>query len=127
MKSLVSTLLVVLCTTSAGCAEYAYLELEVRNNPPTAYEVNSNRIEMYVGTSIIVFADPESSVRTDFSDNGGVVELRSQDSSVLDVRPVTGRDRFLLGGNNPGQTCLEVWVKDEFQECIPAFIRGYDE
>ena len=126
MKRGLRTCLMGLALCSSGCAEWDYLRVDVISAPANA-DVSSTDITIDVGSAVVVYVDPESSVRTDYSDNGDVVDLRSTNSSVLEVREVDGRDRWAFIGRWPGDACVEVIVKGEYQECIPAQVRGYDE
>jgi hypothetical protein len=114
--------LVFLLATSGGCAEYDYLEFNVLNDPPLNVEIDANQIDIYVGNAVYVSVDPVSSVRTDFADDRKVVHLRSESSQVMEVRQGDGDDRWVFSGNQPGDTCVVVEVKGEWQECIPATV-----
>ena len=125
MKGRLSRLALGALLVLSGCAEWDYLRVEVISAPGNA-DISSSEITLDVGSAAVVYVDPESSVRTDYSDNGGVVELRSTNSSVLEVREVDGRDRWAFIGRWPGDACVEIIVKGEYQECIPAVVRSYD-
>ena len=48
------------------------------------------------------------------------LDLDSQDGDVLQVVPGSGTYNFVLIGIREGETCIEVEVDFEVQECIPV-------
>ncbi len=108
--------LVVACSPS-----YDGVDIETATSPPSAVFVNSREVEIPAGVSVLVEARVRSSNRHEF-DASYDVELRSDDRNILRVEPGGARAEFILIGVRPGNTCVEVVVDDDIEDCIDTVV-----
>lgn len=107
----------------SGCSSYDSLDIDLLSSPPATVDIDPTRIEIPAGVSVLVYAFPVSANNTDYNERKVKLRLRSDDPFVFDVRETGEADEFILIGVMPGQTCMEVSVMGEVEECIPVRIR----
>lgn len=112
-------LLTLLATAAVGCApQYRAITFQLRSQPPHPVQLDDEQIEISVGVAASVRAVLHSSTMIEYVDEP--LDLDSQDGDVLQVVPGSGTYNFVLIGIREGETCIEVEVDFEVQECIPV-------
>lgn len=113
--------LAILVALAACSPNYDGVDLETTTSPPTTVFVSSREVELPAGVSVLVEARARSANRHSY-DASYDVELRSDDRNVLRIEPGVARSEFLLIGVRAGNTCIEVIVDDELEDCIDAVV-----
>ena len=119
----------VLCSCAllalAACGDdgprYAGLEFDVISAPPVPVSVTNNAIDISAGISVKVEVTPLSS--EDRYTNRHQLDLRPRNLDVLAVYLTEDPRNFVLVGVRPGETCLDVLINRDEQECIPVRVR----
>jgi hypothetical protein len=102
--------------------EYKELTFTETNQPPPGYDtiVESDIIVLSPGIVQAVKADVE--YKGDRYLRGSFVDLSSQNENIFGVFSMGKKNQFLLIGRGEGQTCMEVTVNGEWEECIDVTI-----
>lgn len=113
--------------TALGCADdeprYAGLEFDVVSSPPTPVSINTTHIELVEGIAVRVDVEPVS--RGERYHERDRVALRARDAERFAVYLGEEHDRsFVFVGLRPGESCLEVTINRELEECIPVRVRA---
>lgn len=115
----------VLATSTLACTpDYGTIELEAISSPPGYVVVDryGSDLEIPAGTAVVVRTDIDSSTRTEY-DSANRLDLLSRDRSVATTFRRPNRWEFVIVGLNPGQTCLEVVIDGDAEDCIPMLVR----
>lgn len=109
----------------AACGDdgprYAGVEFDVNSAPPVPVSLTNNAIDISAGISVKVEVTPLSS--EDRYTNRHQLDLRPRNPDVLFVYLTEEPRNFVLVGVRPGESCLEVIINREEQECIPVRVR----
>mgnify|MGYP001767691450 CR=1 FL=1 len=115
-------LLVLGAEACATDAEYDWLRLTKTSWSPAGYEtyVGSDQIELPAG----IVQEVEAKVEYKGSRYliGSYVELSSQNDYIFSVFSMGKKNEFLLVGRTRGQTCMDVTVNGEWEECIDVAV-----
>lgn len=124
MRRLVRTIgCSLLLVSSVACKpDYGGMIIEPLSTPPVTVTVQSTLIEMPAGIAIAIEARPRSSSSESYPE-GTRVDLISQDREVLVVQRREDRRQFVLVGVAAGDTCLEVQLDGDAQECIEVSVQ----
>ena len=117
-RQLAQALVVAACGLGVGCGpSYERLDIDLLTDPPRSVALGSV-IELSLGTVAVIRVEPISSSE-DYDDDVHV-SLESRDDSVLTVEPALEDHSFALIAMGEGETCVEVFVDHELEECLPA-------
>lgn len=109
-----------------GCADdeprYAGLEFDIVSAPPTPVSIQTTSIELVQGVAVRVDVTPVS--RGQRYRERDLLSLRSRDAERFAVYAGEESDRsFVFVGLRAGESCLEVTINRDLEECIPVRIR----
>ena len=122
MKRLVSVCaLVALGACGEDGPRYAGVEFDVISAPPVPVSITNNAIDLTAGISVKVEVTPLSS--EDRYENRHQLDLRPRNLDVLAVYFTEEPRKFVLVGVRPGDTCVDVLINRDEQECIPVRVR----
>lgn len=98
--------------------EYEELSFTELSTPPIGYYtyVGPERIELPSG--ILQAVEAEVEYGGDRYLIGSFIDLDSRNENIFLVIPMKEKNQFLLIGRTPGQTCMNVTVNGEREECI---------
>mgnify|MGYP000614946603 CR=1 FL=1 len=102
---------------------YDHLEIDLVSAPPVPVRVESDEIELPVGVAIVVDVEPKSANDYEYFKDDEV-ELDPQDRQVLRVDPTADPRRFVITGVKVGQTCIDIEVLGEREQCVPATVQA---
>jgi hypothetical protein len=112
---------VITCVLVSACAEdrqvYAGTEFEVQSAAPSAASFEPDLIQIEAGQAVKVRAEPRSSGEIAYTELD-LLSLRPQNVGALDVYSTEVDHEFVFVANEPGQTCVEVIINREREECI---------
>ena len=102
---------------AAACSpSYGTVEFYAVSTPPVGVTVRSFFIELPAGVAAVVRAAPDSENNNPYEDYK--MDLFARDHDILTVERRPSRREFVLIGNNPGTTCLEVIIDGRTEDCI---------
>jgi hypothetical protein len=109
-----------------GCADdeprYAGLEFDVVSAPPTPVSLQTSSIELVEGVAVRV--DVTIVSRGERFRDRDLLTLRPREAERFAVYRGEESDRsFVIVGLRAGDSCLEVTINRELEECIPVRIR----
>lgn len=119
MTRLVPAALLAAALLPACGPQYQTITFELRSQPPLPVRISADEIEIPAGIAVSVHATLESSTRIEFVPDDAL-DLDSQDRGILLSDATPGSHNFVLVGVAVGETCLQVEVEYEEQECIPV-------
>lgn len=123
MRRMSVCLMATLGALPCGCRpsepEYDYFTLREPTNPPGPAVVTPREIELVEDTAAAFKSWPVSGNEIEY---GGPedFDIRSRDESVMAVYPASDDYQWVVHGVRPGETCIEVVVRDVVEDCIPA-------
>ncbi len=122
MKTRATIALTSLIMMLAACGpEYSSLDTEVLVSPPSGSDIRSSRIELPAGTAALIKVFPRSSKSKPY-DTHTEINLDSEDVSIFRASPTEDPNKFVLLGQKEGSTCMEVYINDVLEECIPVTV-----
>jgi hypothetical protein len=102
--------LLPLCAVITGCGNDWTVSLYVQSDPPIDAQLASDRVTMAEGIAVGVLARAFDDGEMEDDET---IELLSQNSGVLDVRPGLNPNEFVLIARSPGRTTIDAFVDDE--------------
>src|SRR5262249_48782163 len=121
VKSIHLTALAASIALLAGCTpEFDHLDFSAKTTPPEAVTIDYRSIEIPAGIAIGVSATPMAG--TTELDAKTVVELRSEDATILGVDPSIEPRTFVVYGVEHGNTIVDVVIDGELRGTIPALV-----
>jgi hypothetical protein len=116
---------VILSVLVSACAEdrqvYAGTEFEVQSASPSPASFEPDLIQIEAGQAVKIRAIPLSSGELSYTDRD-LLSLRAQNLGALEVFSTEQDHEFVFVANEPGQTCVEVTINREREECLPVRI-----
>ncbi len=122
----VSALLLSGLLASACSPRYVHTDLTLGSPAPVPVQLSPSQIKIPVGIAALVLAEPQSG-NANLYDEYYEVELRSQDTAILDIYPGPNDREFVLVGVHAGTTCVEVVIQREVQECISTTVSAPEQ
>lgn len=104
--------------------DYAGLEFDVESAAPVPVSIESDRIELVAGIAVKVEIKPLSDGRSYSSKDQ--VTLRADDSEIFTVYGAERAREFVLVGLREGESCLEVRINRDEEECIEVRVLPAD-
>ena len=108
--------------------KYRHLELALASEPPSESEVmiSPDKILLSVGTAVAVRVAPKTASGEPVYD--AKIELHSKDVLLVDIRrTVLDGHIYVIWGNQPGRTCLQVAINSKKRECIEVVVKATDD
>ncbi len=103
-------LLLPLSLGALGCGRDYTVKLYQQSDPPIEAQLASDRVTLTEGIAVGVMARAFDDGEMEEDEP---IELLSQDSSVLDVRPGVGANEFVLIARGAGRTTIDAFVDDD--------------
>ena len=118
-------LLTVLLLAIPACQddpEYEELSFTETSSPPLGYTTYVGPDHIVIPSGILQAVEAEVEYQGDRYLIGSFVDLASRNENVLGILSMGDKNHFLLIGRQPGQTCVDVTVNGEREECIDVTV-----
>lgn len=120
-----SFLAFTLCALAAtGCDDgpsYAGLSFDVISAPPVPVMITSDSVRLVEGIAVKVTVTPLS--HGDHFSKKTRISLNAKDPTLVSIFASEAPREFVFVGARSGESCLEVSVGGELEECIPLSVR----
>lgn len=107
-----------------ACTDYGGLAWDADGPVPDGAALEPDRIVLPVGTTLRIVARPKSRTSVAYDDPEGL-ELVAVDPEIVSVLPDAVEPwRWVLIGRARGDSCLDIVVDGELEDCLPVSTVG---
>lgn len=107
-----------------GCQpDFGTIETVAISSPPGSVNIEryGTYVEVPAGVAVVIRTDIDSRTRTEYEDDTRL-DLLSKDREIATTYRRPSPREFVVVGLNPGETCLEVTIEGDAQDCIPVTV-----